>query len=144
MNPVIVIDTREQAPYAFDAARAQSIRAALPAGDYSLAGLETVVAVERKSLDDLVATVIRGRDRFHRELKRLAAYDAACVVVEGGMDDVLARRYAGGAHPNAVLGAVVSIVVDFAVPVYFCSNRPIARTFVQEYLLRFHEKAGRS
>ncbi len=142
MLPTIVIDTREQAPYSFEPARAGSVRTALPAGDYSLAGLESVVAIERKSLDDLAATVIHGRDRFHRELKRLARYESACVVVEGSMVDVLARRYAGGAHPHAVLGAVVSIVVDYGIPVYFCSNRPIARAFVQDYLVRFHAKAG--
>ncbi len=141
MLPTIVIDTREQVPYSFEPARAGSVRAALPAGDYSLAGLESVVAIERKSLDDLAATVIRGRDRFHRELQRLACYASACVVVEGSMADVLARRYTSGAHPHAVLGAVVSIIVDYGVPVYFCSSRPLARAFVQDYLLRFHAKA---
>lgn len=144
MKPVIVIDTREQKAYSFDADRAETVKAALPAGDYSLAGLETVVAVERKSLDDFVSTVIHARKRFHAELRRLAGYRAACIVVEGSLADVLAHRYKGEAHPHSVVGAVVSIVVDFGIPVYFCSTRQIARMFTQEFLLRHHERGPQS
>jgi len=143
MKPTIIVDTREQQGYSFEPHRADSVRAALPAGDYSLAGLEREVAVERKSLDDLVSTVIHERPRFHRELLRMAEYRQACVVVEGSLADVLAHRYTGGAHPNSVIGSVISTIVDFGIPVYFCSNRQIARTFTQEMLLRFHEKEAR-
>ncbi len=60
----IVVDTREQEPYGFDAGRVRVIRRALPAGDYSLEGMESTVAVERKSLPDFVSTVIHSRPRF--------------------------------------------------------------------------------
>ena len=136
----VVIDTREQEPYGFDPSRVTTVRRALPAGDYSLAGRETDVAVERKSLEDFDATAIHARDRFARELRRLAAYDFACVVVEGSLEDVLAHRYRSGAHPSAVFGATVSIVVDHEVPVFFCGDRQIARRFVEELLLRYHRK----
>ena len=78
------------------------MRRALPAGDYSVVGLEGVVAVERKSLDDFVSTVIHSRERFHRELRKLAGYRAACVVVEAGVIDVLQRRYRGEARRNTL------------------------------------------
>ena len=84
----IIIDTREQEGYSFDPRLAATVRRALPAGDYSVAGLESTVAVERKSLDDFVSTVIHGRERFRNELRKLAGYRAACVVVEAGMLDV--------------------------------------------------------
>lgn len=70
----VVVDTREQEPYSFDSDKVSAVRKALPAGDYSLVGLEERVAVERKSLTDFVSTVIRGRKRFHRELEKLSAY----------------------------------------------------------------------
>ena len=143
MNPVIVVDTREQKAYSFDVARASTVRAALPAGDYSLAGKEDRVAVERKSLDDLVNTVIRERERFHNELKRLATYDAACVVVEGDLAHIFARSYTSRAHPNSVVGAVMSIIVDYGIPVYFCSTRPLARLFTQEFLIRYDSQEPR-
>ena len=138
----VVVDTREQEPYAFDAG-CEVVRRALPAGDYSIEGFEDSVAVERKTLEDFVSTVIRQRKRFYRELQRLEGYEAACVVVESDLRDVLTGRYRSGAHPNAVLGTVVSIVVDFQIPVFFCSDRQVACRFVEEFLLRFHRKVSR-
>ena len=43
---VLVIDSREQRPYSFDGV-ARTVRAALPAGDYSIVGSETSFAIER-------------------------------------------------------------------------------------------------
>jgi ERCC4-type nuclease len=136
----IIIDTREQEPYSFDPRLAATVRRALPAGDYSVEGLEERVAVERKSLDDFVSTVIHGRARFRNELQKLAGYRAACVVVEAGVIDVLLHRYRGDAHPNAVLGSALSIILDFRIPVFFCSNRQAACQFVQAYLLAAHAR----
>lgn len=138
----IVIDTREQEPYSFDPRLAAAVRRALPAGDYSVAGLENTVAVERKSLDDFVPTVIHSRPRFREELRKLAGYRAACVVVEAGIADVLLQRYRGGAHPNAVVGSALSIILDYGVPVFFCGNRQAACQFAQAYLLAAHARWG--
>ena len=138
----VVVDTREQEPYAFDSS-CEVVRRALPAGDYSIEGFEDSVAVERKTLEDFVSTVIRSRKRFYKELQRLEGYKAACVVVESDLRDVLTGRYRSGAHPNAVLGTVISIVVDFQIPVFFCSDRQVACRFVEEFLLRFHRKVSR-
>ncbi len=138
----IIIDTREQEPYSFDTRLAAAVRRALPAGDYSVSGLETVVAVERKTLDDFVSTVIHSRKRFREELRKLQAHRAACVVVEAGFGDILLRRYRGGAHPNAVLGNALSIILDFGIPVFFCGNRQAACRFVQAYLIAAHMRWG--
>lgn len=136
----IVIDTREQEGYSFDPRLAATVRRALPAGDYSVAGLENIVAVERKSLDDFISTVIHSRARFRKELRKLAEYRAACVVVEAGLLEVLLHRYRGDAHPNAVVGSALSIILDFRVPVFFCSSRQAACHFVQAYLLAAHTR----
>jgi DNA excision repair protein ERCC-4 len=136
----VVVDTREQEPYSFDPRLVTAERRALPAGDYSVAGLEAMVAVERKSLDDFVSTVIHNRMRFRKELRKLAGYRAACVVVEAGVLDVLLGRYRGDAHPNAVLGSAMSIILDFHIPVFFCSSRQAACQFAQAYLLAAHTR----
>jgi ERCC4-type nuclease len=136
----IIIDTREQEPYSFDSRLVAAVRRALPAGDYSVEGLEERVAVERKSLDDFVSTVIHARQRFRDELRKLAEYRAACVVVEAGVADVLLQRYRGQAHPNAVVGNALSIILDFGVPVFFCGSRQAACQFVQAYLLAAHAR----
>lgn len=137
---VVVVDTREQEPYAFDPELVTATRRALPAGDYSIEGYEASMALERKSLEDFVSSVVRERERFGRELRALAEYDLGCVVVEGSLDDVLARRYRSGAHPEAVLGATLSIIVDHGVPVLFCGDRQLARRFVEGLLCRYHRK----
>ena len=46
-RPVIVTDTREKKAYIFKG----SVQKALPAGDYSLAGHERRVAIERKKVE---------------------------------------------------------------------------------------------
>jgi ERCC4-type nuclease len=138
----VVVDTREQEAYGFNPDLVRPVRRALPAGDYSVDGLETTIAVERKTLDDFVSTVMRVRARFYRELRRLQQYPRACVVVEANLSDVLAGRYRCDAHPHAVVGSALAIIVDFGVPVYFCSSRQVACKFVEGFLLRAAE--GRS
>ena len=76
MKPCIVIDTRENRPYSFTD-KVETVEKALPAGDYSLQGYETQIAIERKSLDDYVQTVIHAQERFARELSLLRAYPRA-------------------------------------------------------------------
>jgi ERCC4-type nuclease len=51
-EPVLVIDSREQAPLAFE--RLESVRGTLRTGDYSVRGLEDLFSVERKTVADLV------------------------------------------------------------------------------------------
>ena len=45
----IVIDTREQTPLDFERYDCEVVRGGLATGDYAVAGLETLAAVERKS-----------------------------------------------------------------------------------------------
>ncbi len=89
----VVIDTREQQPYDFRGIKSDyktkyadlivpTARKALGSGDYSIAGLENRVAIERKSKKDLYGTLGSGRERFVKELERLNQYDFAAVVVE--------------------------------------------------------------
>jgi len=139
----IVIDTREGEPYSFDPRLAGAVRRALAAGDYSLAGLEDQVAVERKTLDDFVSTVIHRRRRFREELRKLSRYRAACVVVEADLLDVLGKRYRSEARPEAVVGSTLSILLDYGVPVAFCGNRQAACHFTQAFLLAAHKRWGR-
>jgi ERCC4-type nuclease len=133
----IVIDTREQAEYSFDC---DIVRRKLDAGDYSVAGFEHRVAVERKSLSDFVHTVIHDATRFAAELQKLAGMDAAGVVVEANLDDVLRGRHEDvlrSVAPQAVLGAALHIALHWGVPVYWCGSRQAACAFTDAYLRMF-------
>jgi len=61
----------------------------LKTGDYSIEGMEDVIAVERKSTADLINTISQNRDRFVRELERMAAFQHAFVIIEGDWRGVL-------------------------------------------------------
>ncbi len=135
----VIIDTREQLPYVFSD-RVVAVRSPLAAGDYSVEGAEHLLAVERKTLDDFVSSVIRERPRFRREIEKLRDYRFACVVVEAGLDDVFAHRYHSGVHPNSAVGAALSIIVDYGVPVFFCSDRQACCRFTEGFLLRAYRK----
>jgi hypothetical protein len=98
--PVVMIDTREQRPFDFHGLRADArndyrplkvttLRGTLRSGDYSLAGFEDCIALERKSLADLYGTIGQGRDRFVRELERLNELSVAGVICECDWDRIL-------------------------------------------------------
>ena len=130
----IVIDTREQQPYTFSCA---TVEHALDAGDYSIAGCESQIAVERKSLADFVRTVIHERQRFQSELEKLAEYTLACIVVEADLDDVLRGLKQSDLRmvtPAAVLGSALHIAMRYRVPVYWCGSRQAACAFTEAFL----------
>lgn len=130
----IVIDTREQQPYGFPCAIE---RRKLDAGDYSVAGFESQIAVERKSLADFVRSVIHDGDRFHAELDRLAALTHACIAVEADLDAVLRGLRQSDLRmvtPRAVLGAALQISVRHRVPVQWCGSRQAACVFTEQFL----------
>jgi ERCC4-type nuclease len=142
-KPVIVIDTREQRPYSFAEEVAGSVRKALPAGDYSVEGWETCIAIERKTLDDFIGTVIHARGRFARELATLREYRFAWIVVEGSLDEVLQGRYASRVHPASLLGLTMVVMTDYRIPVLFAHDRPCARALTEALLLAAAQRMAR-
>ncbi|MGH7143371.1 MAG: ERCC4 domain-containing protein [Planctomycetota bacterium] len=133
----IVIDTREQLPYGFTC---ETIRRRLEAGDYSVEGFEALVAVERKSLADFASTVIHDRARFERELVKLRAYQAACIVVEADLDAILRGEREVEMHavaPASLLGASLEITLRHRIPVFWCGSRQAACLFTGQYLRMF-------
>ena len=130
----ICVDSREQQPYAFPC---ETVRKALPAGDYSIEGLENQVAVERKSLPDFTATVVHDTARFARELRLLATYAAACVVVEADLDAVLRGLRQDDLRcvsPATLLGSALHISLRYRVPVHWCGSRQAACAFTEGFL----------
>lgn len=137
----LVIDTRERDPWSFPAV--PCVRRALCAGDYSVAGLEARVAIERKSRDDLVRTLIHDRERFAAELVKLATYEFAAVVVESGLEPVLLGKYESKAKPDAVIAAAASVAVDWRVPVHFLESRAAAAAWALALMRRAWQRRKR-
>lgn len=140
MKPCIIIDTREQAPFLFSEG-VDTERATLDAGDYSVRGLTASVAIERKSLDDLVGSITAGRERFLACCSRMARLDFAAVVVEGSVEDVLAGLYRSRTRPQSVLGTMLAIHADFGVPTIWAGSRANASNITERILTRLWRTA---
>ncbi len=130
-NVVALVDTREQSP--LDLAPLASITATLATGDYSVRGLEHVVAVERKSLPDLLACVGRERERFDREVMRLLAYPVRALVVESTWPAIEAGGWRGEVRPQAALGSLLGWMAA-GLPVLMAGDHERAGRFVARLL----------
>ena len=72
---VAIIDSREQLP--LDLAPLQTVPGTLTTGDYSVKGLESIVAIERKSLSDLLSCIGTSRERFDKEIHAIIGLPGA-------------------------------------------------------------------
>ena len=126
---VIVVDTREQMPYLFQGYGhwiGGVVRATLPTGDYSVQGWEALVAMERKSLADLVLSLTASRARFLRECERLAEIPHRAILVEATWEEIktpyVDSEIPSSAHPNAIAGSLAAIQARWNIPI-LCLSR---------------------
>lgn len=129
----VLVDTREQKPWQFTPGLFQAERATLQTGDYSVKGIESRMRLERKSIGDLVGTVISDWIRFRKELYRLAFFDVAAIVVEGTPKDIWDHRYESDAKPESVMGRVNGIYLDHGVPVLWWGERSNCVRMVENF-----------
>ena len=91
-KPVVLVDTREKDPFALCQNHPNWIkaerRATLKTGDYSIEGMEGLLALERKSLADLVACTVSYRQRFLASCARLAQFTWKAILVEATLEDI--------------------------------------------------------
>lgn len=141
---VIVRDTREKAGYGFDAARYEGVTVeagTLATGDYSVKGLETLVACERKSLADLTMCLGQERQRFVRELERARGMDAFLVVVESPWSDLAAGKYRSRLAPHSACQSVISFMAHHKIPFLFAGSRVAGEYAVWSFLHQFLDGA---
>jgi|SRR3989338_655666 len=84
--------------------------AQLPVADYIVNG----VAIERKTISDLKSSVIDKR--IISQLLELKQYERKFLLVEGILKEDL---YNSGMHENAFRGFLLSVALDFEVPIIF-------------------------
>lgn len=113
----------------------------LQTGDYSVLGLENVVSVERKSLDDLIGSFLTSnRDRFNSEIDRLVNFQAKALVCEGSWNDITEARYRSRMHPNAAFGSIMSLI-ERGVPVVMAGSRSNAERVTYSVLRLAYNRA---
>lgn len=126
-----IIDTREQTPLVLSPLKSQS--GTLVTGDYSVLGLEHEIAIERKSLPDLLGCVGRDRERFDKEVKRLLAYPVRALVVEASWYEIEQGGWRSHVTPQTVLGSLLGWIA-YGVPVIMAQSPKVASTYVSRLL----------
>jgi ERCC4 domain len=127
----ILVDAHERYAYRFATQQARTVKRGLACGDYAVAVDGRVVcAVERKSVEDLVASLTSGRLRY--ALAELAALPRAAVVVEEGYSRVLATKYVRAA---TVADGLAELQIRWPnVPIVHCETRKLAEEWTYRYL----------
>jgi hypothetical protein len=129
---VIQVDTRERYPYRFPSHRSvETVRTALPAGDYSVGrGDDVIAAVERKTIENFRATLVDGSLGF--VMAELAALPAAAVVVEGRYSQLFGAEHV---QPGWLPELVARLQVRYSsVPIAFAETRKLAEEWTYRFL----------
>lgn len=133
LRPVVIIDTREQTPLTFPTM--ESKVATLTTGDYSFVGGEDIVAIERKSIPDLVACCMgQNRKRFFEELKRMRGFPFRRLLIVGTLHEIETGQYRSAINPRSVLATLSAIEARFYVPVVFAPTPAAAAAKVEEWV----------
>ena len=128
-KPVVLVDTREREPLRLFANHPNWIsgerRCALKTGDYTVAGMEGVLALERKALADLVACTVTYRKRFLAACERLARFRWKAILVQAALEDIKGGfapfDIPSRVHPNAVCGLLDAVEAKLGIPVIYSS-----------------------
>jgi DNA excision repair protein ERCC-4 len=128
---VALVDTREQTPW--DLSPLRSEPATLATGDYSVRGLESVVAIERKSLPDLLGCIGRERARFDREVDRLRGSPVRALIVEASWQDIERGEWRGNVTPQAALGSLLGWIAG-GLPVVMAGDHQRAGVYASRLL----------
>jgi len=129
-KPTVLVDTREKDPLPLRENHPNWIgaerRETLKTGDYSIEGMEGLLALERKSLADLVACTVTYRKRFLAACARLSGFPWKAILVEATFEDIRAgiERFdiPSDVHPNAICGTLDAIEAKFGIPIIYAST----------------------
>ncbi|MFX1536820.1 MAG: ERCC4 domain-containing protein, partial [Promethearchaeota archaeon] len=118
----VIVDNREAVSIVPRALKKQGVtlsNANLPVGDYLVS--ERVV-IERKTTSDFVASLVEQRRAgkkprlFDQAAKLRYSYPLPVIIIEGQWDST------SRIHPNAIRGALVSLLLDFRIAILFSEN----------------------
>ena len=139
----IIEDTREQTPLDFSGFRGvESVRSGLKTGDYSVQGYEDKICFERKSIPDLVGTLIGGHERFLREMDRMKDYEEKYILVEHSASRayLYCERHGWEYKFDTIIQSLLAYAYHYRVRVKFCKDRDDMAEYIvkksREYVKR--------
>ena len=131
----VVVDSREQRNLDFTGFKdVEVVRTKLDAGDYSLVGYESLITFERKSVQDLVGTLIGGHERFLRELERMKSYKEKYILIEHSPTILYqyCAKHGWEKKFNTIIQSLLAYAYHYQCRVRFCKNRED----MAEYIVR--------
>ncbi len=151
IKPKLLIDTREKTPFNFDGDSDFSAieYCKIDAGDYTIDGLQGVVAVERKaSADELLNNFLENKQRIYAEFARMDGYKLKVIVIEQDLETIMTPNsyYINRAHKNkaspymppaVVLSNLIDLMLQHGVQIIFAGSK--AANITKKILLRAHE-----
>jgi ERCC4-type nuclease len=140
-RPVILVDTREQNPFAFSRFEgwfARIERKPLKLGDYSVAGLEDVCVVERKDLPDLIHSLTAERSVFVSRLRFMSRYPHRLLVITAALSQVKSPYPHGGVNPNRITQSLIAVLAGLQIPFLCTETHELGEELVASYLYQVH------
>lgn len=141
----IVCDSREQNSLSFHGFRGvKTVRSGLKTGDYSIQGYEDQITFERKSVQDLVGTLIGGHERFLREMERMRAYKVRYILIEHSPEVLYmyCARHGWQRKFNTIIQSLLAYACHYQVRVRFCKDREDMTSYIVKKSKEFINKEG--
>ncbi len=135
----IIQNTQERNPLVFQEAKIEV--GILQTGDYSLKGFENQVAIERKSLSDLLLSFEIECERFIREIQDLKAYAYRALVIESSLSALNAENWRSKITPRTVIRRLLRLSSN-GLHVVWAENRKMAARAIESLLKLFLKELG--
>ena len=147
----IIVDTREQQPWSFDFN--EIAVAKLDTGDYSVAGLEEVLCIERKkSVSEIANNIVEKR--YKDWTKRMSKYKYKFLMLEFDLDDVY--RYPRipdvpkklwekiKVSPKFIIKCLIELQVYYNIQVVFCGDHENAERLALSIMKKVYKNENRN
>lgn len=142
---VITTDTREQLTLDFTKFRGvSSVRGTLKTGDYSIQGYDDTICFERKSVQDLVGTLIGGHERFLREMERMRSFKAKYILIEHTPDILYnyCAKHGWQRKFNTIIQSLLAYACHYQCRVRFCKDREDMAEYIVKKAREFLKEQG--
>jgi DNA excision repair protein ERCC-4 len=146
----IVIDTREQTPWQFPAKymdyQVTTSRGCLQTADYSISGHEERgIIIERKAhWDEIAGNVTTGRERFRRELARMAPYSFRAIVICQPTSAIEMGQLRTRMSPQSLVGSVLGLCEEFGVFLWIVRDEAAGARYAMGAFRRYLEREARN
>jgi hypothetical protein len=152
-NYYVIKDTREKNGYKFSEFERclGTVQKRLETGDYSIDGLEELICIERKaSVEEIAHNLGQEKERFHREIERMAKYKYRFIILEFSIQDLLdfpektkipeSLKKSVRVHGKFILKKLMEFQVNNDINVIFAGDKNNGFYFVASLLKRLSEK----